>query len=74
MTDQAPLKDRATDAVEQSIETAQKTVSKATEQATDEIHKLTEAGTKFVRDNPGAAIAGALGVGILVGLALRGRD
>lgn len=29
---------------------------------------------QFVRENPAIALAGAVGVGILLGLALRGRD
>ena len=75
------MKERATDAVEKSVEVAKDTAAQASEQAqlaaeraNDEFRKLTETGTQFVRENPGAAVAGALGVGILVGLALRGRD
>ncbi len=70
----AAIKGRATEALEHGLETAQETVGQATKQATEELRKLTETGSKFVRENPGAAVAGAVGVGILLGLALRGRD
>lgn len=77
----APAKERAAEAIESGIDAVKETAVEArlqaeiaAERAQDEIGKLTESGTKFVRENPGAAIAGALGIGILVGLALRGRD
>ena len=73
-TSAAALKERAVDAVEHGLDVGKETFEQATEQATQEIRKLTETSSKFVRENPGAAVAGALGVGILVGLALRGRD
>lgn len=75
------MKERAAETLEKSVDVAQETVAQATEQAklvteqaNEEIRKMAETGTKFVRENPGAAVAGAIGVGILVGLALRGRD
>ncbi|WP_342069836.1 hypothetical protein [Yoonia algicola] len=75
------IKDRATDTLEKGAKAAQDTVDHATERAkvaTDEaqkeIRKLTDTGADFVRENPGTAIVGAVGVGILLGLALRGRD
>ena len=85
MTD---VKKRASDTLEKGVEVAQETATQASEQAKvavdqakvavdqagEEIRKLAETGTQFVRENPGAAVAGAVGVGILVGLALRGRD
>jgi len=75
------MKERAAEKLEKGVEAAQETVAQATEQAklatdqaSEEIRKMAETGTKFVRKNPGAAVAGAVGVGILLGLALRGRD
>jgi ElaB/YqjD/DUF883 family membrane-anchored ribosome-binding protein len=75
------IKERAAKTVEKGVEAAQDTFEQvafqaelATEQAGEEFRKVAESGTKFVRENPGTAIVGALGVGILVGLALRGRD
>ena len=75
------IKDRAAKTVEKGVEAAQDTFEQAafqaelaTEQAGEELRKMTESGTKFVRENPGTAVIGAVGLGILVGLALRGRD
>lgn len=77
----ADLKERAAKTMEKGVEAAQDTFEQvafqaelATEKAGEEFRKLTDSGTKFVRENPGVAVAGALGVGILVGLAIRGRD
>ena len=77
----AAVKERAAQTVEKSVEAAQDSMSQAadqakqvTEQANAEISKLTEKGTDFVRQNPGAAVVGAVGVGLLLGLALRSRD
>ncbi|SFS21232.1 hypothetical protein [Yoonia litorea] len=79
--DKDGVKERVQETVEKGVEAvkgsaaaAQDTVGQATEQAGEELRKLTDAGTKFVRENPGAAIAGAVGVGILLGIALRNRD
>ncbi|WP_424966794.1 hypothetical protein [Dinoroseobacter sp. S375] len=38
------------------------------------VTSATEEGTRFVREHPGAALAGAVGLGVLVGLALRPRS
>lgn len=68
------LKNGVTESIEDTVGAAQETAKQVADQATDEFRKMSESGTKFVRDNPGVAVAGALGVGILVGLVLRGRD
>lgn len=60
--------------IEDTVEATQETVMQAANEASAEIRKMADSGTKFVRDNPGVAIASAVGVGILMGLALRGRD
>lgn len=70
----AGLTAQATDAIEKGVTAAQETATQVAEQAGDEFRKVSDASIKFVRENPGAAIAGAVGVGVLVGLALRGRD
>lgn len=64
----------AAETAQQSVETAQEVVADTVEKTTDEFQKLAHSGKQFVRENPGTAIAGAIGVGILLGLALRGRD
>jgi ElaB/YqjD/DUF883 family membrane-anchored ribosome-binding protein len=66
--------ERAAKTLESGIETAQDQIANVTDQASEEFRKFSETGTKFVRENPGVSMAGALGVGILLGLALRGRD
>lgn len=38
-----------------------------------EIQKVADGSAQFVRENPGVALVGALGVGVLVGLALRAK-
>lgn len=35
--------------------------------------QLTTEGGRFVRENPGLALAGAMGMGVLIGLSVRGR-
>ncbi len=77
----ATMKDRAAEVVGKGVETVQDAATEASlqaqiaaERANDEIRKLADTGTKFVRENPGAAVVGAVGLGILLGLALRGRD
>lgn len=74
------LKDKATKSLEKGVETAQDTAAElgnqaaeVAEQAKAEVRKQGEAGARFVRENPGMAVAGALGVGFLLGLTLRGR-
>lgn len=75
------IKERAAKTVEKGVEAAQETFEQAafqaelaTEQAGEELRKVAATSTKFVRENPGTAIVGAVGIGVLLGLALRGRD
>ncbi|MEY1556372.1 hypothetical protein AB3Y40_12135 [Yoonia sp. R2331] len=65
---------QANEAVEKGVAAAHDTATQVAEHASDELRKVTDASTKFVRENPGTAIAGAVGIGVLLGLALRGRD
>ena len=51
---------------QEAAEAARREIGEAAKRTSDE-------GTRFVRENPGLALAGALGVGILIGLAVRGR-
>lgn len=69
----AAIKDDVTERVEETLNAAQDNVMQAADQVTEEFHKISESSKQFVRENPGAAVAGALGVGVLLGLALRGR-
>ena len=80
-TSTSAIKDRASKTLEKGVETARETTAQAVDQAkiaseqvTEEIGKLTESGSRFVRENPGLAVAGAIGVGVLIGLMVRNRD
>ena len=68
------LKDRAAKAMEEGLETAKVSADEVTKAATAELQRMSESGTKFVRENPMTSLLGAVGVGILIGVALRGRD
>ncbi|MDO6590350.1 hypothetical protein DS901_11400 [Loktanella sp. D2R18] len=72
--DTAAMAEQASAQIEKGLEAAQETVNQAAEQTAKELRKINEQGTAFVRENPGLAVAGALGVGVLLGIALRGRD
>ena len=62
-TSTSAIKDRASKTLEKGVETARETTA-----------QLTESGSRFVRENPGLAVAGAIGVGVLIGLMVRNRD
>jgi len=57
-------KDTSTSAIK---DRASKTLEKGVETAR-------ETTAHFVRENPGLAVAGAIGVGVLIGLMVRNRD
>ena len=59
--------------VEETLEKANETLDQVSTRAQSEIRKAKEQTTDFVKENPGVAVAGAFGIGILVGLALRQR-
>ena len=71
---QAALAAQASDAIEKTVTAAQETATQVAEQASDEFRRVSDASVKFVRENPATAIAGAVGVGVLLGLVMRGRD
>jgi ElaB/YqjD/DUF883 family membrane-anchored ribosome-binding protein len=68
------LTERVKTQVEDGLETTQHAVQRAADQAGAELRKATQTSSTFVRENPGLAMAGALGMGVLIGLALRSRD
>ncbi|WP_299046453.1 hypothetical protein [uncultured Tateyamaria sp.] len=43
-------------------------------QVADTAQRTSDQGAQFVRDNPALALAGAAGIGFLLGLAIRVRD
>lgn len=72
----ASVGDRAREMGDRAREQAQvgrDTVQQATQKISETAATATEQGTAFVRENPGLALAGALGVGVLIGLAMRER-
>jgi len=65
--------ENAKTSVEETLEKANETLDQVSTKAKSEIRKASEQSTEFVRENPGVAVVGAIGIGILVGLALRQR-
>lgn len=59
---------------EEQLETVKEASAVAQERTAEAVSKTVDESARFVRENPGVALAGALGVGVLIGLALRGRD
>ncbi|MCK0149514.1 hypothetical protein MWU54_05735 [Marivita sp. S6314] len=64
----------ATDAVGTTTEQARVHSEKAMEEAQHAIETVQDSAIAAVRKNPTAALIGAVGVGVLLGMALRGRD
>lgn len=67
------LKKNVSESVEDTMEAAQETLHQVAEQTSEELRKVADSSTRFVRENPALAVAGALGAGIIIGLAVRGR-
>jgi ElaB/YqjD/DUF883 family membrane-anchored ribosome-binding protein len=62
----AALKEAASQKAEEVRAAADATLKSTTDAAAD----LAKSGSKFVEENPGVALAGAAGLGVLLGLAL----
>ncbi|MDC0656639.1 hypothetical protein N6L27_01350 [Leisingera sp. SS27] len=67
------LADRAKDQAQEAVEQAQEHLQAGISYGKGEIDRLTSQSRDFIRKNPGLAVAGALGAGVLLGLALRRR-
>ena len=65
--------DKAKEKASDTVAVAQEKIDYAIERGSDEFERLSRNSREFVRENPGIAVAGAVGVGILLGLALRHR-
>lgn len=52
---------------------AQEAADAARREVGEVARRTSDEGARFVRENPGLALAGAVGFGVLIGLALRGR-
>jgi ElaB/YqjD/DUF883 family membrane-anchored ribosome-binding protein len=81
--------DRARDFVEEKIEQTKEVLGDSFEDVSDEVRKTAKATAKriekdygylwedvrkYVRDNPGTALALSVGIGFLLGYLLRGGD
>ncbi|MBW4983584.1 DUF883 family protein [Mameliella sp. CS4] len=53
------------------LDEAQASIDRAIEGGREEIERAARQSTQMVRDNPVLAVAGAVGVGLLLGLAMR---
>ena len=63
------LKNIVTDQIADLQDTAQE----ISDQLAKSVEGATDQGMKFVRENPGVALAGAVGLGVLLGLAMSNR-
>ena len=63
----------ARDAAQARLEEAQENVDRALAESRREIEYAKEKSSRAVRDNPMLAVAGAAGLGFLLGMAFRGR-
>lgn len=71
--DAGKIVDTAKDKLNDSMSEARDALDTATQRASEEVRKAADQTTTFVRENPGTALLGALGLGVLVGLAMRSR-
>lgn len=60
--------------LDDGIADARDAVGEIAEDLQTEVRRVTERTNSFVKENPGVALLGAMGVGILVGLAIRSRN
>lgn len=71
------VRDDVAEKVGQARETAEDVRDKAEEvrsDVTDATRRRVKQGRSLVQNNPVLAVTGALGVGVLIGMALRSRD
>lgn len=59
---------------ESSREQARDAAEAARHEVADTARRASDQSAQFVRDNPALAMTGAVGLGILLGLALKGRS
>lgn len=59
--------------MKETLSEVQRNLGDVSEKVEAEIKEAGEQASNFVRENPGLAIAGALGIGILAGIALNRR-
>lgn len=64
------IADRARAHIDRRTEEARDAARAASDKTRETVARGTEEGARFVRENPGVALAGAVGLGVLIGLAL----
>lgn len=67
------LAGRVKEQAAQAVQQAQEQVDAGLQYSSSELQRMTSEGREFVKKNPGLAVAGALGAGVLLGLAMRSR-
>lgn len=67
------ITEKAREHIDSQVQTARAATDAARQQIGDSVSQATDESARFVRENPGLALAGAVGVGVLIGLAMRGR-
>ncbi len=59
--------------LEQGLDDARDAVNDMARKAQTEVRNATKQTKEFVKENPGVALLGAVGIGVLVGLAIKSR-
>lgn len=70
----AQFKEQAAEAIKENADKVQAAASDAAKQVSAHAEALTKSSMTFVKENPGTALAGAVGLGVLLGLALNRRS
>lgn len=69
----AGLPQAAAEYVQDAVEQVRASAGDVVNQGSAELKRASEGSVKFIKENPGLAVAGALGLGVLLGLSLRNR-
>jgi ElaB/YqjD/DUF883 family membrane-anchored ribosome-binding protein len=67
------IRQAAAEQVQDTVDQVRESAAVAMEQGSAELQRAVDGSSKFVRENPGLAVAGALGLGVLIGLSMRNR-
>ncbi|AHD02519.1 hypothetical protein [Leisingera methylohalidivorans] len=67
------LTGRVKEQAAQTVQQAQEQIDAGLQYSSGEMQRFAKEGQEFVKKNPGLAVAGALGAGVLLGLAMRSR-
>lgn len=67
------MADKVRASAAQGLDDAQQRASAAAKELEKSVRDSADTGARFIRDNPGIALAGAVGLGVLIGLGLGNR-